>query len=118
MKRASMYQMVLKIECGLCGTLMVEDMTTFYEETGLGFSEGNVPPQAIAEFMRRRGADYVPLGLHDVAMRCSRCVKAGVTLKTQLVSIPVAEYQRLLEIEKNYKSMMAAEERHHDRNGM
>jgi len=39
-------------------------------------------------------------------------------LKTQLVSIPVAEYQRLLEIEKNYKSMMAAEERHHDRNGM
>jgi hypothetical protein len=93
---------IVNIECGLCGVVAHENMTEFYKKYNLQIVGNIVCPEAMDEFIRRRGYDLI-LGREEIILRCDTCKKNNVISKQQMVTISKAEYERLLEIEKKYK---------------
>lgn len=96
--------LVVTVECGMCGKEMVEDLTDFATTNKIPIVERqDVTPELMSEFLRRRGADLVPLSLDLIAVRCPQCQKWEVKNPKHMMKLPVTEYQRLLEIEKRYE---------------
>jgi len=95
----------ISVECGFCKIVMVEDMTEFYRVNNLPFSTDQIGPEAMDHFLWRRGADIVLTSM-EATVRCSTCKKLGVTTHQQMITIPKVEYERLLDVEEQYKQLM------------